>query len=391
MFENSNLWKMKQDNSGLEYAQTSEIKQDYQELFKKIFPDLNTEPHTPAGQIITYLTETDTATINAIQDLANIFFTGGSGKFLDIWAHTMYRVKRKGAEKGSVLVDIIGVENTTIPKGFTISDGKLQFETQEEATIPRGGKLQITFLQKEVSTEIATRETLTQIITNISGVDRVSNPNSSIAGVLEESDSALYKRCLEYGSLFKNSSFESILANVANINGVKKIGGYENYTAKQVTYKGVEIPAHSIAVVVMGGDDNEIAKQLSYSKPPGCGMVGSVRVPIVINEKEIIYSFYRPTNKNLAIQVSIKTNINTPSSYEQLIKDAIFNYVDLLSIGAVITQPDIAKECANIAINFEVADVKIAFKGQGAGYSQLELKLTEMAVIDYLDISITTI
>ena len=74
MFDNSLLWKLKDDKSGLEFQFTEAIESTYKELFNKIFPNINTEASTPIGQIITHLTEQDSATITAIQDLINYFF-----------------------------------------------------------------------------------------------------------------------------------------------------------------------------------------------------------------------------------------------------------------------------------------------------------------------------
>ena len=54
---------------------------------------------------------------------------------------------------------------------------------------------------------------------------------------------------------------------------------------------------------VLGGSDLDIATEFSYSKPPGCGMVGNVKVPIEVEGKEITYSFYRPTLKALKFEL----------------------------------------------------------------------------------------
>ena len=79
---NTNLWTFNDDKSGLQFSQTSDIENAYKDLFKRIFPDINLDPSTPAGQIITYLTEQDTATIQGIQDFVNYFFFGVNKIFL---------------------------------------------------------------------------------------------------------------------------------------------------------------------------------------------------------------------------------------------------------------------------------------------------------------------
>lgn len=387
---NTNLWKFNTDKSGLEFSQTSDIESAYQDLFKRIFPDINLDPSTPAGQIITYLTEQDTATIQAIQDFVNYFFLGGNGQMLDLWAYNQYRITRKSAVKGNVLIDIIGVPGTLIPSGFIVSNGELQFETYAEYTIGDSGSIQIQFQQVEVSEKIALQDTITQIVTKINGVDSVNNQNSSTAGTLRESDTQFYKRALQYGSIYKNSSFASILANIANVSGVEKISGYENPTKDQVVYKGVTMTPHSICVCVLGGSDLDIATEFSYSKPPGCAMVGDVEVPVEVEGKEVKYRFYRPTLKSLKFEVSCVIYTNSPSSYQIIIKEAIKNHINNLNIGVDITQPSISKVCEGVANGFIIDSVKIGLKNGSVGWDTIELNLNEMAVIADSDIFVTS-
>lgn len=386
----NNLWIFNKDKSGLQFKETSEILGSYQTLFKRLFSDINLEPSTAVGQIITYLTEQDTATIQGVQDIVNYFFLGGSGQMLDIWAYNQYRLTRKKEIKGNVLIDIIGVPNTTIPSGFIVSNGELQFETYNTNTIGADGRVQVQCLQVEVSEKIAVQNTITQIITKINGVDSVNNPSSSIAGILKESDTKFYNRALKYGSIFKNSSFLSILANIANISGVDKIGGYENLTKNEVLYKGVKMKPHSICICVLGGTDLEIATTLSYCKTPGTAMVGDVVVPVEVDGKIIDYSFYRPTLKALRFEVVCNIFTNSPTSYQEIIKQAIKDYINNLDIGEEITQPRASKACESVAIGFVVDSVKIGLKGEVAGWDTIELNLNEMASISDADISVTS-
>lgn len=387
---NTNLWTFNDDKSGLQFSQTSDIESAYQDLFSRIFPDISLDPSTPVGQIITYLTEQDTATIQGIQDFVNYFFLGGNGQMLDLWAYNQYRITRKSAVKGKVLIDIIGVPETIIPSGFIVSNGELQFETYAEYTIGDSGSIQIQFQQVEASEKIALQNTITQIVTKIDGVDSVNNPNSSTSGTLRESDTQFYKRALEYGSIYKNSSFASILANIANVSGVEKISGYENPTKDEFLYKGITMTPHSICVCVLGGSDLDIATEFSYSKPPGCAMVGDIEVPVEVDGKEIKYYFYRPTIKALKFEVSCVIYTNSPSSYQTIIKEAIKEYINNLNIGVDITQPSISKVCEGVANGFVIDSVKIGLKSGAVGWDTIELKLNEMASVSDDDISVTS-
>ena len=61
--QNTNLWSLN-DSGELEFSYKDDILSEYQSLFKTIFGDINTDPSTPQGQIITSLTQIDLATIS---------------------------------------------------------------------------------------------------------------------------------------------------------------------------------------------------------------------------------------------------------------------------------------------------------------------------------------
>lgn len=389
MFDNSLLWKLKDDKSGLEFQFTESIESTYKELFNKIFPNINTDPSTPIGQIITHLTEQDTATITAIQDLINYFFLGGNANLLDIWAYNQYRATRKQGINGNALIDIQGEPHTQINKGFIISDGETRYILDKDITIGENGKVQALFSAESPTEKILLANTITQIVTNIVGVEKVNNPNPSTAGIPKESDSAFYYRCQKYGSLFKNSSFSSILANIANLHGVEKIGGYENASKQEVTKNGFKINPFSFVIVVKGGDSHKIAETIAQCKPPGAGMMGDTEIKLIINTKEIIYKFQRPTEAPMKAEISVQTDINSPSIYAEQVKQAVINYINALEIGDYITQPALSQQIAKETSGFQVQDVKIGRKSASVGYNPIQLNLDELATISTADIQVS--
>lgn len=388
MFENDILWKFNKDKSGLEFAYTDEIQAEYVTLFKQIFKDINTEPSTPAGQLITYLTELDTRAITTQQDILNYFFLGGSGKMLDLWAYNQYRIKRKKGLNGSVSIDISGVPFTKIPKGFKVSDGENVYILENDTQIMYDGKVSAQFIAETPNETISLSNKVTQIVTSIVGVERVTNPAPSVAGILTENDSALYLRCQQYGSIFKNSSFASILANVSQVKGVTKIGGYENVSDNQETFLGFVLKPHSFVIVVQGGDDKEIAQTIAQCKPPGSAMNGNTEIELLVNDKKITYAFQRPKLVKLKIDVSCDLNLNSPNTYADLVKDAILNYINTIGIGDFISQPALSQSIVSEANGFGIKDVKLGKKDSGTSYSPIQLNLDELATIELTDINV---
>ena len=164
--QNTNLWSLN-DSGELEFSYKDDILAEYQSLFKTIFGDINTDPSTPQGQIITSLTQIDLATISYLENLANAFFFGGSGDFLDNWAWNLYRVTRKNGTPSSVIVKITGRPNTDIPNDFTISDGSENYVIEAPTRIGENGEILAKFNNININDFVAKANTITQIVTNI--------------------------------------------------------------------------------------------------------------------------------------------------------------------------------------------------------------------------------
>ena len=191
------LWQLNDSKTGLVFTGAGDIKAQYEELFKRLFPNLNLDPSTPQGQLISAKTEQLLHMIAGLENIANSFFFGGSGQMLDIWAWNIFRARRKEAVAGFVVITIEGQQGTDIPAGFEVSDGTLFYRLEKPLTIPQGGTIEGTFICQEVTENISLAGQITQIITPIVGVDRVENAAPSSKGVERESDSDFKQRCIE--------------------------------------------------------------------------------------------------------------------------------------------------------------------------------------------------
>ena len=388
--QNTNLWSLN-DSGELEFSYKDDILAEYQSLFKTIFGDINTDPSTPQGQIITSLTQIDLATISYLENLANAFFFGGSGEFLDKWAWNLYRVTRKQGTPSSVMITITGEPSTDIPNDFTISDGSENYIIEASTRIAENGEILAKFNNVNINDFVAKANTITQIVTNIDGVERVNNDSNAIPAILRETDAELFNRCLYFGSTATNASFRSILANVAQVKGVNRLAGAENVLNTAQTINGVELTPHSICIVVDGGDDEAIAKAIQDSKATGCDMVGDIEIPLYIDKQKYIYRFYRPTQVALQAQVTI-SEANTAyirSDFEKITKEALANFINHLDIAKTITQPLLSNALIKIVgSDFNIDDLQFSKKGESLAYSPINLKLNEIATISLDDIEV---
>ena len=388
-FNKSNLWSLN-DSGALEFSYKDEILAQYQNLFKTIFGDINIDESTPQGQIITSLTQVDLATISYLENLANAFFFGGSGEFLDKWAWNLYRVVRKNGTAASVIITITGRPDTEIPSGFTVSDGSQNYIIESPTEIPESGEIKAKFINTEINDKTSSPNTITQIVTNINGVERVTNEAPSTLAIMRETDAQLFNRCLYFGSTATNASFRSILANVAQVQGVSRIAGAENVLDTPQTIQGVELTPHSICIVVDGGENEAIAKAIQQSKATGCDMVGTTEQILYIDKQKYFYRFYRPTQVTLQAQITVsKTGALIPANFETLVKNSLADFINSLDIAKTITQPLLSNALIKAVGNdLNIDDLKFSVKNQTLGYSPIVLKLNEVAFISLSDIKV---
>lgn len=391
--QNTNLWSLN-DSGELEFSYKDDILAEYQSLFKTIFGDINTDPSTPQGQIITSLTQIDLATISYLENLANAFFFGGSGDFLDKWAWNLYRVTRKQGTPSSVIVKITGRPNTDIPNDFTISDGSENYVIEAPSRIGENGEILAKFNNININDFVAKANTITQIVTNIDGVERVNNENNATQAIFRETDAELFNRCLYFGSTATNSSFRSILANVAQVKGVNRIAGAENVANQNKIINGVELTPHSICVVVDGGEAQEIAEAIQKSRATGCDMVGDIEIPLYIDKQKYIYRFYRPK----AVTIKAKVTVSQSNSgliradFEKITKEALSNFINNLDIAKTITQPLLSNALIKIVgSDFNIDDLQFSKKSESLAYSPINLKLNEIATISLDDIEVVKV
>ena len=184
---------IKSDN-GLKISDTSSILEQVQNVFLQAFPNLNIEPSTPQGQIITFITELFTKAQTDVLEFANVILNGGTGIWLDAYCKTYYGIIRKTASKGSVTALISGTIGTIIPAGFTAKSGDYEFETIAEYIIASGGNVYAELFAKDDGDFSVNIDTLTTIITPVTGVERITNPYESVAGSDIETDNELRLR-----------------------------------------------------------------------------------------------------------------------------------------------------------------------------------------------------
>ena len=371
---------IKSDN-GLKISDTSSILEQVQNVFLQAFPNLDIEPSTPQGQIITFITELFTKAQTDILEFANVILNGGTGIWLDAYCKTYYGIIRKTASKGSVTALISGTIDTIIPAGFTAKSGDYEFETISEYIIASGGNVYAELFAKDDGDFCVNIDTLTTIITPVTGVERITNPYESVAGSDIETDNELRLRATNSLTYRATSIFDGMLAQILQLAGVSKIAGKENNTKNSVSYKGIMLEPNSIAVVCKGGDLKQIGKVILENKTVGAYVQGDIEIPVYeeISKQTYTMRIYRPTQKQLKAELKVITNNLTTQDYTAQLQEQIINIINSYKINDEIIPFQVA---SGISLpNLQLADFKMGLVSATATYNPVTLNFTDEAVI----------
>lgn len=305
------------DSDGIQIPETSAVRADLVSKIQAAFQTgddagtvLNCDPATPMGQVVDALTAELEAVYAAFAFAVNQYSRKTSaGKFLDALA-SLYFLERKVSEPTLVQCTCTGLKGTVIPFGAEVVDtngNRFRCMTPAGVTIGDDGTALVEFAAVEHGALQVQPETVTKIVTTIAGWDSVTNPAAGVVGRLEESDAELRDRMYQSVAMNAHGTLEALQSSILAIDGVIDCRVLENYGSDAQTVNGIEIPGHSIAVCVSGGDDTEIAETIYKKKDAGCGMTGTTTVTYAdssFSGAQYTYPIVRPTNTNLYIQVT---------------------------------------------------------------------------------------
>lgn len=306
------------------------VRQDWKDAFRRDgLPELNTEPETPAGQLI------DSQTAAIVDKDNEVLFLGNQFNPLTasgIWQDALgkiYFLTRKTAQASEAVCQCNGLAGTVITQGARIkssADGS-EWACMEAVTISAGGTAQARFQAQTPGPLVALANTLTEIVTVTPGWDSVTNPAAAVVGRDSESQLEFEKR--RYNSVAANArgSVAALYGAIANLPDVLDVVVLENVGNDPIASWGVTIPGHSVWIAVTGGTDSEIAETIYRKKDAGCGTAGNTQIGYQDAELPgmpiYTYRIERPAPLAFAVRVTLRLTPTTPQDIEQKIKDAV--------------------------------------------------------------------
>lgn len=197
-------------------------------------------------------------------------------------------------------------------------------------------------VKKIVQAEAEQAGSLSAVVGNISSIDNpvfgwesVTNPFPTVVGYLKETDAELRKRFKDSKSARSGGYADSIFSRVGQVLGVRQVVVYENYTN---VVDSIGLPEKSFLVVVLGGDEQEIAREIRATRPVGISSKGNVEVEfrdtqgVTVSER-----FDRPVQEEVFFKIQYVQTGEVGHGIANRIREALVEYINTQkTIGEIL-------------------------------------------------------
>ena len=305
-----------------------------EDIFKSVFgDDFNVDPETPQGQLIgdiaLSMSQSDDAhviTANALD-----IFRAADSQLEGLFS--LLAIYKRDESHTTVTATLAGVPATLIQSGSRAkSDNGDLYALNDDTTLSGGGTADATMTAIESGPlEVGIGE-LTQVVDVVPGWETVTNAAAGSLGLDAETNTEYRKKYFD--QLFKNaiSVLDAITAEVREVESVVEVFGAENDTDTLLAIDGVNVNAHSIAIVVDGGAEAEIAAAIRLKKTGGTGTVGTTSVS---DPPHTDINFFFVDKIEIEVDVDITIDSNFPGNGTVLLKERIYNYIAGTFAGAI--------------------------------------------------------
>ena len=303
---------------------TAEIETDQKTVFGT---DLDLDPSSPDAQFNGLMSDQ----LAAIWELGLALYSGldprtAGGIMLDR-VSSISGIVRQQAFPSTATVQLSGTVGAVIPAGTIFSAPSIpgvKFTLDDAVTLDSLG-----FGIGEVTSDTAgailvSANVITKIETPVAGLLTVTNPSAGNTGIDKETDEELRRRRADSVGLAATSMIDSIFSNVANVSGVGRTKIYENI---DTVPDANGLPAHTIAVYALGGQDSDIAEAIALKRSAGCGLFGSTTSSFTdTNGFTHNIKFSRPADVPIFIKITAAKLPNWDINANTRIKAAVVDY-----------------------------------------------------------------
>ncbi len=372
------------DDAGLHIPTYADIRDDLVEQFKSIYgQDIYLENDSQDYQMISVFALKTYDTMQLLQIVYNNHSPKTAvGTGLDSLVK-LNGIRRKEASHSTCEVTLTGTAGTSIAAGVVEDESGNQWTLPENIVLP-DSTIQVTATCVPLGAIEAAAGTINKIVNPQKGWTAVTNNDAAVPGRPVETDEQLRYRQMLSVAIPSQNMLDSTIAGLASVVGVTRYKVYDNDTNETDTNG---IPGHSIAAIVEGGTDAEIAKQIYLRKGPGGGTFGEIATTYINSDGlQTIVRFSRPTYVPININVLLKPGKSYTSSVAATLKSNIDKYIKSLDIGynvtitGILTAVSAAVTNATLP-NFSLSGITINKEGETPGVMDVAIAYNEVASV----------
>ena len=379
--------------NGIQAPSYAEILEYFQSQARNIFgQDVNIDADTQDGQLIAiFALALSDVNAQAIATYNQFNPNTAVGVGLDSAVKTN-GITRHTATNSTVDLVLIGQAGTVITNGVATDDNENRWLLPDQVIIPVSGEITVTATAEEVGAIEASPNTITQIGTPTLGWQSVNNPTQATVGVAVETDAELRQRQSRSTELPSVSLWEGIIGSLLNLPGVIRVSGVKN-DEDDPSPEGV--PGHTIAMIVDGGEVDEIGETIFLKKGEGVGTYGSVQTTYVDTYGfPNVIKFSRPTIVNAYVTLTITPASTYISSVADEIKQRIADYINGLTIGESVNIARVlssaVKDCTTgVDDRFDVTAIVMGEASGSQTAASIPIAWNEAASCDVDNITVT--
>lgn len=378
--------------NGIQAPSYAEILEYFQSKAREIFgQDVNIDADTQDGQLIAiFALALSDVNAQAIATYNQFNPNTAVGVGLDSAVKTN-GISRHTATNSKVDLVLIGQAGTVITNGVATDDNENRWLLPEQVVIPVSGEITVTATAEEVGAIEASPNTITQIGSPTLGWQSVNNPTSATVGVAVETDVELRQRQSRSTELPSVSLWEGIIASLLNLEGVTRVSGVKN-DEDATSDEGV--PGHTIAMIVDGGDVDEIGKTIFLKKGEGVGTFGKTQTTYIDTYGfPNVIKFSRPTIVNAYVTLTITPSSSYISTVANEIKQRIADYINTLAIGESVNIARVlssaVKDCTTgVDDRFDVTAIVMGEASGSQTAASIPIEWNEAATCDVENITV---
>ena len=292
-----------------------------------------------------------------------------------------------------------GSAGVVVPAGSRIAnvEGTEVYQTVDAVTIGQNGSVNVNAICTEKGPKDPAEGTIISIQTPVFGWSSATNGEATSIGTNGDTDTELHIKQERATSATSYRQVDAIISGIMNVPGVTFARLYVN---SGTTTDARGITAKTMAPVIVGGLDTDIANVLRLKAGSLDNFQGNLKTPITytgpLGDKQTI-DFYRPEEVDIYVNVNITpTNSATyPDDAVEQIKQAIINYAQYDQSGSAGFPPG-----ANVVLSrlytpinsvpgFRVNTLQIGTSSKALSTDDIEIAWNKLANFTKGNITVT--